>query len=61
MEAEVRHHGDRDEVDAQMEGEHGDDLVAVDPLTSLVDGEHSVAVTVKRDPEVKSLRDHEPL
>ena len=61
MESEVRHDGDGDEVDAQVEGEHGDDLIAVDRLASLVDGEHAVAVAVEGDPEVESLRGDEPL
>ena len=48
-------------VDAQMEREHGDDLIPVDRLAALVDGEHAVAVAVEGDPEVESLRDDEPL
>ncbi len=61
MEAEVRHDGHRDEVDAEVQREHGEDLVAVDRLAALVDGEHAVAVAVERDSEVESLRGHEPL
>ena len=52
VEAEVRHHGDRDRLDAEVEREHGDDLVAVDRLAALVDGEHAVAVAVEGDAEV---------
>src|SRR5918995_321634 len=32
VEAEVRHHGDRDEIDPEVDREHGEDLVAVDRL-----------------------------
>ena len=61
MESEVRHDGDGDEVDAEVECEHGEDLIAVDRLASLVDREHAVAVAVEGDPEVERLRGHEPL
>ena len=54
VEAVVRHLGDRDEVDAEVEREHGDDAVAVDDLAALVDGQHAVAVAVEGDPEVEA-------
>ena len=53
VEAQVRHRRDRDELDAEIEREHGEDLVAVDRLAALVDREHPVAVAVERDPEVE--------
>ena len=52
MEAEVGHHRDGDEVDVQVEGEDGEDLVAVDRVALAVDREHPVAVTVEGDAEV---------
>ena len=55
MEAEVRHHRHRDDVDAEGEREDGEDLVAVDDLAALVDREHAVAVAVEGDAEVESL------
>ena len=61
VEAQVRHRGDRDLVDAELESEDGDDLVAVHDLTMLVDGEQAVAVAVEGDPEVEPLRRHERL
>ena len=56
VEAEVRHLRDRDEVDAEVEREDRDDLVAVDELAALVDREHPVAVAVERDAEVEAAR-----
>ena len=41
-------------VDAQVEREDRDDLVAVDRLAALVDGEHAVAVAVEGDAEVEA-------
>ena len=61
VQSEVRHHGDGDQVDAEIEREHGDDLVAVDEGSVLVDGEHPIAVSVEGDPEVESLLDHRAL
>ena len=58
MEAEVRHHGHGDDVDAEMEGEHREDLVAVDRLAGPVDREHAVAVAVEGDPEVVAADAH---
>ena len=55
VEAEVRHHRDGDEVDAEREREDREDLVAVERLAALVDGEHAVAVAVEGDPEVEAL------
>ena len=52
VEAEVRHLRDGDRVDAEVEGEDRDDLVAVDELSALVDREHPVAVAVEGDAEV---------
>ena len=53
VEAEVRHLGHRDEVDAEVEREHGEDLVAVDLAPGRVDGQHPVAVAVEGDAEVE--------
>ena len=61
VEAEVRHHRDRDEVDVEVEREDRDDLVAVDQLAVLVDREHAVAVAVERDPEVEAELDDRAL
>ena len=58
VEAEVRHHRHRDDVDAEVEGEDGEDLVAVDGVAVAVDGEHAVAVAVEGDPEVEAARAH---
>ena len=55
VEAEVRHRRDHDGVDAEVEREHGEDLVAVERVAVLVHGEHPVAVAVERDPEVEPL------
>ena len=55
VEAEVRHHRDGDEVDAEREREDREDLVAVERLAALVDGEHAIAVAVERDAEVETL------
>ncbi len=54
VEAEVRHRRDGDAVDAEVEREHREDLVAVDRLSALVDGEHPVAVAVEGDAEVEA-------
>ena len=54
VEAEVRHRRDRDDVDAEVEREHRDDLVAVDRGAVRVDREHPVAVAVERDPEIEA-------
>ena len=48
---------DRDGVDLEVEREDRDDLVAVDGLAVLVDGEHAVAVAVERDAEVVAAVD----
>src|SRR5581483_10623011 len=61
VEAEIRHHGHRDLVDAQVERERGHDLVAVDDLAALVDREHAVAVAVERDAEVEAAVAHRAL
>ena len=55
VEAEVRHHRDGDDVDAERQREHGEDLVAVERLAALVDGEHPIAVPVEGHPEVEAL------
>ena len=47
-------------LDTQVEREHGDDLVSVDGLAALVDGEHPVAVAVEGDAEVETLGGDEP-
>ena len=60
---EVRHHRHRDRVVAQhaarVQVERGDhhDLVAVDELAVLVDGEHAIGVAVEREPDVAHPRD----
>ena len=54
VEAEVRHRRHRDEIDAEVQREDRDDLVAVDDRAVLVDGEHAVAVTVERDTEIEA-------
>src|SRR3954462_14333684 len=54
MEAEVRHRRDGDALDAQVEREHREDLVAVDRLSALVDLEHPVALAVDGDAEVEA-------
>ena len=56
VEAEVRHHRHRDEIDSEMEREDGKDLVAVDRVPVAVHGEHAVAVAVERDAEVVGRR-----
>src|SRR6476646_4331188 len=61
VEAEVRHHCDRDQVDFEIEREHRDDLVAVDRIPLRVDSEHAVAVAVEGDPEVEAVRGHDAL
>ena len=61
VEAEVRHHRDRDDVDAEREREDREDLVAVDRLAALVDREHAVAVAVERDPEVEPVARQRPV
>ena len=53
VEAEVRHHRDRDDVDAEREREDRQDLVAVDGLATLVHREHAVAVPVEGDTQVE--------
>ena len=52
VEAEVRHLGHGDQVDAEVEREDREDLVPVDGLAGCVDREHAVAVAVERDAEV---------
>ena len=52
VEAEVRHHGDRHELDVEVEHQDRQDLVAVDDVAARVDCEHPVAVAVERDPKV---------
>ena len=55
VEPEIRHDRHGDDVDAEVECEHGNDLVSVDGLAALVDGEHPVAVAVECDTEVETL------
>jgi len=57
VEAEVRHHGDRDLVDLLVQGEDRNDLVSVDRFAVLVDREHAVAVAVEGDAEVVAALD----
>ena len=59
-EAEVGHHGDDDGVVVQpaplvqVDGADGDDLVAVDQLAIVVDGQHPVGVAVEGEAGVGS-------
>ena len=53
VEAEIRHHGDGDQIDLQVEGEDRQDLVAVDRLAFGIDREHAIAVAVEGDAEVE--------
>ena len=53
VEAEVRHHRHGHELDAERERQDREDLVAVDRLATLVDGEHAIPVAVERDTEVE--------
>ena len=55
VEAEVGHHRDRDEVDAEREREHRQQLVAVERRAGGVDGEHAVAVAVEGEAEVEAM------
>ena len=52
VEAQVRHHGHGHEIDVARQREDREDLVAVERLAQLVDGEHPIAVAVERDPEI---------
>ena len=58
VETEVRHHRDRNLVDAERERQHRDDLVAVDDIALLIDREHAVTVTVERDTEIVTSGSH---
>jgi hypothetical protein len=55
MEAEVRDRRHGDQLDTQMKGEDGEDLVAVDRAPVRVHRKHPVAVAVERDPEVEAV------
>ncbi len=65
--AEVAHdrHDDRPAGEQatvqQVEGEHGEQLVAVDELAGVVDGEHPVGVAVEGDPEGRAGARRRPL
>ena len=61
VEAEVRHHRHRDDVDAEREREDREDLVAVDDLACSVHCQHAVAVAVERDAEIEALARDETL
>ena len=61
METEVRHRRDGDDRYASMQREDRDDLVAVDLVPLVVDGEHPVTVAVERDPEIEAAVDDGPL
>src|SRR4249919_2336699 len=52
MEAQVRHHRDGYELDTERERQDRQDLIAVERLAALVDGEHAVPVPVECDTEV---------
>ena len=58
MEAEIGHLRDGDELDVQLEGEDGEDLVAVYLVPRAVHGEHAVAVAVEGDAEVELSAGH---
>ena len=58
VEAEVGHRRDDDALDLEVEREDSEDLVAVDRLSSLVHGEHPVAVAVECDAEVEAAAAH---
>ena len=45
-------------LDAEVEGEDREDLVAVDDVPVAVDGQHPVAVAVERDAEVEAAGPH---
>ena len=55
VEAEVRHLRDGDEVDAQVQREDGENLVAVNLVSPLVHGEHAIPVPVEGDAQVGPL------
>ena len=58
VEAEVRHARDRDEIDAEVQREDRDDLVAVHHRAVAVDREHAVAVTIEGDAEIEPAVAH---
>ena len=66
-EAEVGHDGDHDVVVGQqpacpaIEGEQGDQLIAVDELPELVDGEEAIGVAVEHDAQIGVLGQDHPL
>ena len=53
VEAEVRHRGDRDEIDAEVERRIATISSPSTDLAGLVDGQHAVAVAVEGDAEVE--------
>ena len=58
VEAEVRHLRDGDEVDAEVKGDDGNDLVAVQLLPARVHGEHAVSIAVERHTEIELAAPH---
>ena len=56
VKAEIRHRRHGDDVDAEMQREDRDDLVAVDSRAVRVHREHTVTVAVERDAEVELPR-----
>src|SRR6185437_10338220 len=54
VEAEVRHRGHGNSIDVEVECEDGEDLISVERLAPLVDGQHPIAVAVERDSEVEA-------
>src|SRR5205085_8508344 len=58
VEAEVRHLRDGDELDAEVVGEDGEDLVTVERGAVRVDGEHPIAVAVEGDVEIEVALKH---
>src|SRR5215831_17354995 len=59
VKAQVRHRRDGHRINAEMEREHSEDLVAVERLSTLVDGKHPVAVAVERDAEIEASAAHD--
>ena len=57
VEAEVGHLGDRHQIDAEVQGQDGEDLIAVDRLAGGGHGQHAVAVAVEGDAEVAAVLD----
>ncbi len=63
-ESEVGHHRDDDGVvtqfstGAQIVGDDADDVVAVDDLAGVIDGDQPIGITVERDADICAVLDH---